>query len=954
MKNYVLFIVLIIEGFSLQAQERSYKHFGIDEGLPSNNVYKIIQDKHGYIWATTDNGVVRFDGKTFKRYTVFNGLSTNFNWGIYYDSNDRIWLGNSVMPINYIKNGKVHSVKSSLFDFKLKSICEDIEGNIYFNDKKNEVSYQLPVGKDSLVFFNHGIFLGETTKLIHYIRKEGYIVSYDKNEVIQDSLVFPKNYVIGSISQMNNDIYISVGSNIYLLKNDKLKLFYESDKMIYETCCINSGLTFAILFESENRLITLNQAGEEIELDLGDISYYSNALLDDNQGIWISSIGNGLRYYPYELEENRLISSQSIFSLQIVSDSCFYTTKNGGYLNQDLVYQIPINNSQKDLVTFKGLNFLFYDSKLIIGKDDQVFSRNKKSQKKLANLHSNLSINLQDIEERVIYFGIIKKTKIIDDKFYCATHRGLYGITLEDDLLNIERLCSGYVYAMGFIEDDVYVGNEYGLYKLSGGMKEPVFPSVLARTSIKSILKSTEEHLIIGTEHGELFEVNVIDSTIKKFDVQFDQIIDLSVAKESSILVSTTNGLQRFNLSTSRVEFVYQKLHGLPSLNIVKSVVNGDNIYVGTEAGLVKIKYQPKVLQSMFYPTYLVSAYSDSLELDVVEGEIQVPVQSDRLTLDFDNITYWGAENVKYKYRLKGKSDDWVISKNSVIEYLNFPEGDFIFELMTLGSMNVERQEVFSVKISKRKTFWKRNWFYFLEVLSAVLLFYLIYRIIQKRKRKKEYLRYKIAVAENKALRLQLNPHFLFNSLNTLQQHVLEQDFVSSNEYINNLSILMRNILNYSEKETITLVNELKVLNQFFEMEKDRIDQEIILELAISDKVDLKELLVPALIFQPIIENCIWYGLKNTKQKGLITLSLNVKDNYLIAQIVDNGQGNPKIDEKKSYLPSIENTRERLLLFDDSRRKRFEYFTKTEQKEKGKVKSTTVMIFIKEKRLPVE
>ncbi|MEL6926165.1 MAG: histidine kinase, partial [Bacteroidota bacterium] len=159
-----------------------------------------------------------------------------------------------------------------------------------------------------------------------------------------------------------------------------------------------------------------------------------------------------------------------------------------------------------------------------------------------------------------------------------------------------------------------------------------------------------------------------------------------------------------------------------------------------------------------------------------------------------------------------------------------------------------------------------------------------------------------LAEVELKSLQGQMNPHFLFNSLNSIKHFILTNDKFVAADYLTNFSKLVRLILNNSKQKTISLQQELETLKLYLEMEQMRFPQKFKFEIELSPALDPEELEIPPLILQPYVENAIWHGLmhKRDGSNGLIKVAARPVNNYLYFIIEDNGIGREKAMELRS------------------------------------------------------
>jgi LytS/YehU family sensor histidine kinase len=198
-------------------------------------------------------------------------------------------------------------------------------------------------------------------------------------------------------------------------------------------------------------------------------------------------------------------------------------------------------------------------------------------------------------------------------------------------------------------------------------------------------------------------------------------------------------------------------------------------------------------------------------------------------------------------------------------------------------------------------------------LLSGIFLF-IGFRNRQriKQNQKELLLKAKISDVELKALRLQMNPHFIFNSLNSIGDYIQKNDTDKADYYLTKFAKLMRGILENSEEKEIPIASEIKMLELYMQLEASRLDNKFTYEFKIDEDIDIEAILIPPLILQPFVENSIWHGMKDKVGNGKIIIEITKENKMLNFGIEDNGVGRSlaKKGDQKSYGMKI--TKDRL------------------------------------------
>ncbi len=190
--------------------------------------------------------------------------------------------------------------------------------------------------------------------------------------------------------------------------------------------------------------------------------------------------------------------------------------------------------------------------------------------------------------------------------------------------------------------------------------------------------------------------------------------------------------------------------------------------------------------------------------------------------------------------------------------------------------------------------FYKTVWFYLLLLLIAGAITYGVNRYLVLHEKQKEELKKKIVENENKMLRSQMNPHFIFNSLNSINSFIIQNKGEEAEKYLTKFSKLMRNILDNSRKDTIPLAEELNTIKLYLELESVRMENKFDYSIEISRDIDAESVRIPPLILQPFLENAIWHGINPKEGNGFIEISIKNSyndENRLVIKIKDDGVG---------------------------------------------------------------
>lgn len=280
--------------------------------------------------------------------------------------------------------------------------------------------------------------------------------------------------------------------------------------------------------------------------------------------------------------------------------------------------------------------------------------------------------------------------------------------------------------------------------------------------------------------------------------------------------------------------------------------------------------------------------------------EIHLNGRTQVLDIDFHGVSMYDSRLLNYSYNLNG---DWVqLGNNNNLTLTNIDYGKTILKLTT-SSIDAQIKKITQLIINVPVPIYARSWFKMLIGLMLLLTTYFIARwsisTEQKKKKDKYRIEQQIVELELKALRAQMNPHFLFNSLNSIKAYILEAKPEIAADYLSQFGHLIRNILQNSRERYISLHNELQTLKLYISLEMFRFENRFSVEYHIDDFIAFEDINIPPLLLQPYVENAIWHGLLNIDD-GVLIISIKDYDKHVECIIDDNGIGRQKSKQLKS------------------------------------------------------
>ncbi|MEM8898066.1 MAG: histidine kinase, partial [Bacteroidota bacterium] len=257
-------------------------------------------------------------------------------------------------------------------------------------------------------------------------------------------------------------------------------------------------------------------------------------------------------------------------------------------------------------------------------------------------------------------------------------------------------------------------------------------------------------------------------------------------------------------------------------------------------------------------------------------------------TFRFSAMDYGDPQATQFEYRLRDRNGMLINRGNErFVRYFNLEQGEYNFELYASNSENVWNPEPRRLALRLKPYFYETPWFYALLLILGLMVMYAIYRNRTEHLRKKQQL----TELENAILRIQMNPHFMFNSLNSIRAYLRSRDTKVASKYLKHLAKLMRKVLDIAKESEISIKEDLVFLTEHMEAEKIRFEDSFSYEIVMDEGVEAEEVMIPTMMLQPFVENAIIHAFKRNSKGGLLTLRYRIEGKQLICEVGDNGIG---------------------------------------------------------------
>ncbi len=317
------------------------------------------------------------------------------------------------------------------------------------------------------------------------------------------------------------------------------------------------------------------------------------------------------------------------------------------------------------------------------------------------------------------------------------------------------------------------------------------------------------------------------------------------------------------------------------------------------------IKYDPReYIENKSESKTSITGFHLFYEDTVLTNNTHLSYDDNNITFNYSGICLTNPSKVKYSHILEGFEKNWSPpSKERQAIFSNLPPGTYTFKVKSCNNEGIWNITPVSFSFTINIPFWK-TWGFILSTIfgfsfALLLVIRLRIRKIKHEEKSKTEINKKIAYIESQALRAQMNPHFIFNTLSSIQHYISNNDTDAAIKYLSKFAKLMRKIMDNSKQQVIAVSEELNALNLYLELEIMRFDKKFEYSITVDPAIDQYYDRIPSMLIQPYVENAIIHGLLPKQGTGKISISLEKNQDTLLCVIEDNGIGREKAKEFK-------------------------------------------------------
>ena len=931
-KKLYCFIVFTLFVFSIRVsgQQLILKHFKIKDGLPSAEVYCAFQDSKGFIWFGSDGGVSKFDGYSFRNYTTEDGLADNVVFGILEDKHGRIWFRSLSGKLCYLQNDSICKIGAN------ELIAQRIKNSVmtsFYIDSGDTIWCGL---RASTGFFK--ISPTYESRNFQYIKtgRGPYFIEIENGHAISGIDIFSEPRYTPSVSlykrenfikqinipdlnmthlfykRVNSDtlliadkekLYISYPDTTYIIVTKKQIFNVETIVLENTKDCIWLGLLGHGIFRCDKN----DQLSWKKTEQILDGHSVSNVMVDKEGGTWFTTLGTGVYYsapthFTAYQDYNEFFAYRN-HNIEKIGDDHFVTSN-----KMDVVNLISSDGIKKNIhIKDPDLIRLFEHDHVpptliftgsVLKKDsssDYLWIPEEHSFKLL-----NKENNLQKMINDYAYDSITKRHYLLDRYRIFSLDKG------DDQLKEVVALPSRTLSVFIDKQGVLWLGCLNGLwsYKKNGftyhGNENALLKSIfedIKESADGTRYYATKGNGIIVCKDGKYTKITTANGLISNNCkcLYIDENNTIWVGSKNGIckLKKSVEGWQVLKLNLTDNEFNYE---------VFRIEKTKNTLWLFTNRGL--LSYELPTSKTEPAPDVYLTQFSVN-EIPHLTDTIRIFHHNENFVkITFVGLSFQSLGKLYYRYKLEGLDTSWHTTQSTYLQYPFLPPGDYTFQVKAISFGGTESKNQASISFTVNKPFWKTAWFIstnlILIITGIYLLFYFRLKQIKRKEEVKTLFNKKLAQLEMKALRSQMNPHFIFNAINSIQNYIVKNDSRTAQDYLAKFARLIRNVLENSKQENISLQAEMDALKLYIELEQLRTPTKFEFNLVIQPELELHNIFVPPLILQPNVENAILHGLMPlTNSKGQLTISLAIEQHKLICIIDDNGIGRKKAAELK-------------------------------------------------------
>ncbi len=897
---------LVVIGFSLMfsalAQHPFFYAIAEQQGLPSREVYQLAQDSFGYLWIGTDAGLFRYDGKHFKPFkSAFQNSRGISNLIVAGDG--KLWCQNFsgqifTVQADSLKLGIDRSGKQTNYSiYNVSDRCElqfTSDTGIYIlKNGKPELASNLleqktnsrPCMFSDLKMIGSKIFFCEST-MLGYVDdgKIKLLNATNQPKRLQD--VYRQTFIYNINSRVILLAHGEQVNSIWEVKNDSLLWLCDLPKSLGRVFALHPDGKGKVWVGGSNGALCLDENFEEVfggQLFFQGVSI-SDVVVDREKNYWFSSLQEGIFVVPnldvvVYTKQNSSLADSRLKRLQASANHLFIGYQNGalGKMNfkGDKIQHITFSNSG---VEIQEISCAEDCAKLFIGQNNSWLLDAATMQEKRIPDDINLK-SISHLSKDTFFLGSVNEG-------YIAKFSGTFKRIAT---LRVKRVRTSFY---NNVKRELLVGYSDGVFVYANGEErelqykgKPIFATDMAQDADGAIWISTVNTGVVKYFQNDIVgqlneEIGITDGFVKRLE-----------ADGSNLWMVADKRVIRFDVSSGTYHW-FDKYAGLPTQEISDLKIANGKVFLATPKGLVAFpaKMNPR---NEVAPNVAIAAFSVRERDTTLKNSYTLPYQQNSIRIDFSSASFRSQGDFTFRYRMMDLDSNFIAvsADNSFVRFASLPAGDYLFEVYAVNEGGVMSEKPAVINISILPPFWQRWWFYTLCGVAFAGVISLIFGLRIRQINRRNELEKKVIASKLSALKAQMNPHFMFNALSSIQDLILQQNTLKAQTYLGKFSDLTRKVLEASDSEFITLEKEMDMLRLYLDLESLRFESSLKYELQAHGIDDADELKIPSMIIQPIVENALKHGLLHKDGDKFLSVVFSKTGEDLMCVVEDNGIG---------------------------------------------------------------
>ena len=929
-------ILFIIPNINF-AQNRSFsfQHFGPEDGLSNANIFAIKQDANDIMYLATENGIYNFDGYNFLKIKPQTALKSNYirnigfdlqsklviinrREGIYtYDNktntatlNTQLNFNNSVDELIFTKD-YTYSITDQISISSIEKNSGKITGDDLFIVDKDNRAYCIFKAK------NGKVLVGRTNGL--------YLFNNDK----QAKIDIGKKCAVYSIAEdINGTIYLGTDNAIICIdnKNNITKtILVKTQKTNSFFSFNNTASVSKLLIDKYNRLWFTNSPDDNlfviennITYDVFDILGIDKVLIncivkDSDDNIWIGTFNDGVYFIQNSLFEN--INFTSGRKILPVTCAAFINKQVGvGTINGLFIYDKKTTNTQTvvapdDVFREEIFGIFPLGKNIIYSKTNSIYNNMKPF---IVNdltfnfipLPSRLFENIDETNNGYLADGTATLFKITD--FNSEKYKVLDTlISYPDYRIKINSIYDN--------KENIFVGTSEGLSIYNHKSKSyKQYKSELFNFNINQIQNHNHKTYLAHDNGITVFEDSLLIQQVGEHRLTSVRKIKFY---KNKIWIATLDGLYICDEIFNPIA-IYNKTNGLQSNTINDIIFENDNCCICTNKGITICSINDLLSTIKIAKKPFVSSLEiDDKKSQLIDNSISLQSFESDVIVNFVSPLFIKPNKQFYKYKFN--KSRWLSLENTQVHLTSIEGGKHKLEIKCSYD-GINWSESIIIEIKKEIPFKQTIWFTVSLILASLLLISLVSYFLIKRIKTKATKRVQedrqVNLLKHQAMNSLMSPHFIFNSLTSIQNYINLNDSLKASEYLAKFSRLIRMIIEKASQSEIPLSEEIIRLNYYLDLEKERFKGKFDFYIEVEPNLNTTEIKIPNMIIQPYAENSIIHGILPKHVHGNLFIKFKKEnENTLLIIIEDDGIGynkareNAKIGHKSLGTKTIEN-----------------------------------------------